>query len=63
MLARLSRAVNGHQGDRYRVKVTDTQTGALLGSGDSEVQYDNYYPNGSECGPECKRAKFSIAPP
>ncbi len=52
-----------HQGDRYRLRVKDQQTGALLGSGDAEVQYDNYYPNGPECGPECKRATFGVAPP
>ncbi len=54
---------NTKDGDRFAMTVTDVPSSIVLGSADENVHYDDYSPNGVECGPTCKRAEFHIAPP
>lgn len=50
-------------GDHYTVAVHDVAAGSLLASADEHVSYQNYQPNGPECGPTCKRAAITLSTP
>lgn len=44
-------------GDRYRVTITEHETGAVLATFDQAVDYDESYPNGAACDPHpCRTA-------
>lgn len=50
-------------GDHYVVTFTDTATGTVVGQVDQHVHYSVNQPNGPSCGPTCKNATLTVAPP
>lgn len=55
--------VSPKDGDHYVFKITDEDSGLLLGVADAHVTYWDNYPNGEDCDIEpCRNASVKMAP-